>query len=88
MPHPLAVARHLVETYGALNSDRTAALAAIDRLLPFADADTRHCSDCGATFYLTEPQREFFRARQLQEPVRCKGCREQRKAALQTRGLR
>jgi hypothetical protein len=77
-----------VTKYAALSSDRDIALAALDRLRVDIDADERQCADCGVTWYLVEPVREYFRARGLREPVRCKSCRETRKAALETRGLR
>ena len=86
MAHPIETARRLIETYAPLSSDRTTALAAIDRMLPYAQHDERDCRDCGEAFYLTEPQREYFRARGLQEPARCKACRDARRAALQAQG--
>ena len=81
MPHPLQTAYELLERFAPLCSDRDVALKAVESMLPFATGDERACADCGATFYLTEPQREFFRARGMKEPVRCLACRQARKQA-------
>jgi hypothetical protein len=84
--HPIETARHLVAQYAALCSDREIALAALDRLLEYATGDERCCAECQGTFYLTEPQREYFRARGLKEPVRCVACRAARRQHLASRG--
>jgi hypothetical protein len=88
MGHPIDVAMDLVERYAAVCEDRQTALDALARLRVYATGDERACADCGETFYLTEPQREFFLSRGLAEPVRCNPCRDARRAALAERGLR
>ncbi len=37
------------------------------------------CRDCGAEFLLTKPEQDFFIARELALPKRCKPCRAFRK---------
>lgn len=88
MPHPLIVARHLVERFGPLNADRQTALDALDAMEPYTLGDERACENCGAEFFLTEPQRVYFIERGLKEPVTCKPCRDARRAALAARGMR
>lgn len=39
-----------------------------------------NCKDCGQTFTFTEGEQEFFTQRGFSEPVRCRPCRDARKA--------
>jgi hypothetical protein len=88
MAHPLDTARQLVERFAPVCSARDDALVALEALQEYAQGDERVCRTCGETFYLTEPQREFFRSRGLKEPVTCKPCRETRRQVLHTHGMR
>ncbi len=38
------------------------------------------CKDCGAEFVFTEREQEFYASKNFSEPVRCKACRDARKA--------
>lgn len=38
------------------------------------------CKDCGQEFELTEKEEHWFTERKLVPPVRCKSCRNKRKA--------
>lgn len=38
------------------------------------------CKDCGAEFVFTEREQQFYVSKNFSEPVRCKACREARKA--------
>lgn len=38
------------------------------------------CKDCGVEFVFTEREQEFYASKNFSEPVRCKACREARKA--------
>lgn len=39
------------------------------------------CKDCGTEFTFTVGEQEFFKLKDIKnEPVRCKACREKRKA--------
>ncbi|MDO8682569.1 MAG: zinc-ribbon domain-containing protein [Armatimonadota bacterium] len=38
------------------------------------------CKDCGQNFTFTEGEQEFFTQRGFSEPVRCRPCRDARKA--------
>ena len=38
------------------------------------------CNDCGAEFVFTEREQQFYASKNFSEPVRCKACREARKA--------
>lgn len=38
------------------------------------------CKDCGNEFTHTAGEQEFYKERQFSEPVRCKECRDKRKA--------
>ena len=38
------------------------------------------CQDCGQEFTFTEGEQKFYAERGFAEPVRCKACREARKA--------
>ena len=38
------------------------------------------CSDCGGEFVFTAGEQEFFAERGFSEPIRCKPCRDSRKA--------
>lgn len=37
---------------------------------------TINCADCGTDFILSASEQEFFKARGLHEPKRCKKCRD------------
>jgi DNA-directed RNA polymerase subunit RPC12/RpoP len=39
------------------------------------------CRDCGATFTFTAGEQAFFAEKQFTSPIRCKACRQARKAA-------
>ncbi len=41
------------------------------------------CKDCGQEFTYTEGEQEFYSSRGFSEPVRCKACRDARKAQKQ-----
>lgn len=41
------------------------------------------CKDCGQEFTFTEREQEFYSSKNFSEPVRCKACREARKAQKQ-----
>lgn len=38
------------------------------------------CKDCGGSFIFTAGEQEFFQSKGFSEPVRCKPCRDARKA--------
>lgn len=38
------------------------------------------CKDCGKEFVFTAGEQEFYKEKQFNDPVRCKECREKRKA--------
>jgi hypothetical protein len=38
------------------------------------------CKDCGGNFIFTVGEQEFFQQKGFSEPVRCKPCRDARKA--------
>ena len=38
------------------------------------------CQDCGQEFTFTEGEQKFYAERNFAEPVRCKACRDARKA--------
>ena len=38
------------------------------------------CKDCGQLFTFTEGEQDFFSQRGFSEPVRCRPCRDARKA--------
>ncbi|MBQ3001795.1 MAG: zinc-ribbon domain containing protein [Bacilli bacterium] len=38
------------------------------------------CKDCGAEFVFTEREQAFYESKQFSDPVRCKACRDARKA--------
>lgn len=38
------------------------------------------CKDCGGSFIFTAGEQEFFQSKGFSEPVRCKLCRDARKA--------
>lgn len=40
-----------------------------------------NCIDCSAEFMWTESEQEFYASKSLQQPRRCKDCRQKRKAA-------
>jgi len=45
------------------------------------------CKDCGQTFTFTAGEQEFFQTRGFSEPIRCKTCRDIRKAQKSERGF-
>jgi len=48
---------------------------------------TLFCRDCGSEFVFTAGEQEFYAEKGFQnEPVRCKPCRDQRKAGRRTNG--
>ena len=44
------------------------------------------CKDCGQAFTFTAGEQEFFQERGFSEPIRCKTCRDSRKAQKSDRG--
>ena len=44
------------------------------------------CKDCGQAFTFTAGEQEFFQERGFSEPIRCKTCRDARKAQKPDRG--
>lgn len=40
---------------------------------------TRHCKDCGCSFIITIKEHNYYMKKALNEPVRCKNCRDKRK---------
>lgn len=44
------------------------------------------CKDCKTDFTFTAGEQQFFAERQLNSPVRCKPCREARKAQKEAGG--
>jgi len=47
--------------------------------------ETLKCKDCGAEFVFTAGEQEFYAERGFQnKPQRCKGCRDNKKAAAQS----
>ena len=44
------------------------------------------CKDCGQSFTFTAGEQEFFQTRGFSEPIRCKTCRDVRKAQKSDRG--
>ena len=44
------------------------------------------CADCGRTFLLTASEQQFFQERGMNEPKRCKDCRQARKAERESGG--
>ncbi|MCE5324237.1 zinc-ribbon domain-containing protein [bacterium] len=45
------------------------------------------CKDCGESFTFTAGEQEFFQSRGFSEPIRCKTCRDARKAQKSDRGF-
>lgn len=45
------------------------------------------CRDCGQSFTFTAGEQEFFQSRGFSEPIRCKSCRDVRKAQKADRGF-
>jgi uncharacterized Zn finger protein len=45
------------------------------------------CRDCGQSFTFTAGEQEFFQERGFSEPIRCKSCRDVRKAQKTDRGF-
>lgn len=44
------------------------------------------CKDCGQEFTFTAGEQEFFQERGFSEPIRCKTCRDARKAQKSDHG--
>jgi DNA-directed RNA polymerase subunit RPC12/RpoP len=44
------------------------------------------CRECKAGFVFTAGEQTFFSEKQLHDPVRCKECRDRRKAEKQVQG--
>lgn len=40
----------------------------------------KECKDCGETFEITRGEEKFYRENGLRLPVRCKACRDRRRA--------
>lgn len=40
------------------------------------------CKDCGAEFTFTAREQEFYASKGFTEPIRCKECRDKKKAAF------
>lgn len=51
-----------------------------------AQDKTMVCRDCGGEFVFTAGEQEFFVERGFSEPIRCKSCRDVRKAQKNERG--
>lgn len=45
------------------------------------------CRDCGSTFVFTAGEQTFFQERGFSEPVRCKTCRDVKKAQRADHGF-
>jgi hypothetical protein len=45
------------------------------------------CKDCGQNFVFTAGEQEFFQQKGFSEPIRCKSCREIRKAQKSESGF-
>ena len=43
------------------------------------------CKDCGKEFVFPVKDQEFYASKDFSEPVRCKECREAKKAAMANR---
>lgn len=43
------------------------------------------CKDCQVTFVFTENEQTFYKEKGFNEPVRCKSCRDQRKASYESK---
>ena len=52
-----------------------------------AQDKTLVCRDCGSEFTFTEGEQQFFAERGFSEPVRCKPCRDVRKAQKSERSF-
>ncbi len=52
-----------------------------------AEDKTLTCRDCGGGFVFTAGEQEFFAQRGFSEPIRCKSCRDVRKAQKADRGF-
>ena len=80
--HPMVTAATLIARLpDALGPDVVTARDAVAYLVTLTANDVRTCRECGAAYFLTEPQRFYFDARGLPLPVRCKACRVARRAA-------
>lgn len=51
-----------------------------------AQDKTLTCRDCGSEFVFTEGEQAFYTERGFSDPIRCKGCRDARKAQKSDRG--
>lgn len=80
MAHPLEEALHLVKTYAPLMQEKQQAIAAIEAMLPYITDDVRVCRDCQREFFLPEGAKVYFHVRGWKEPVRCRNCRDARRA--------
>jgi hypothetical protein len=54
--------------------------------LEVAQDKTLVCRDCGGEFVYTAGEQTFFAERGFSEPIRCKACRDVRKAQKSERG--
>ena len=43
------------------------------------------CKDCGKEFVFTAGEQQFYAEREFSEPVRCKECRDARKASRENK---
>lgn len=43
------------------------------------------CKDCGKDFVFTAGEQQFYAEREFSEPVRCKECRDARKASRENK---
>jgi putative zinc ribbon protein len=48
---------------------------------------TLECKDCRAPFEFTSGEQDFYKAKNFQPPVRCKACRQKKKAEKEAAGL-
>lgn len=45
-----------------------------------SDVEKRVCKDCGAEFFISNRDKEFFKEKGFPLPKRCYNCRQKRKA--------
>lgn len=48
---------------------------------------TLHCRDCSCDFVLTGGEQDWYKAQDFKEPLRCKACRQRKKAAKKAAGI-